>query len=373
VLENELRRFRERSGLTQRELAGRCGVSRQAINALEAGRYVPGTALALQLARVLGCRVEDLFRLDDAEPAIEGAALAPSADPGLARAPAGGPALLARVGDRWVAHRMGPDTAHPGNARIERTRRAGRPRLLPLVPREILDQTLLVAGCAPALAVLSQRVVERHPGSFLHWLDATSTRALDLLHAGLVHLAGMHLLDEDTGEFNRPIVARRFPEQRMACVTLARWQQGIVLRPEHRARLRSVEDLLLPGLRLARREPGAGTEKLLQRLLARQGGALPPAAPPFASGHLAVARAVAEGAADAGIAAEAVALAFGLDFVPLAEERFELVLHAELADDPRGARLLDLLSGRGFRRELAALGGYDPSGTGELFVVGAAA
>ncbi len=376
MLDIQIRRFRDRAGLTQQELARRCGVSRQTINALEAGRYVPGTMLALQLARALRCRVEELFSLDDADEALEEVSLARTARTESPSIPAAGPAWLARVGDRWIAHRLAPDASHPGNARILPALEAASPdraRVVPLVPRELLAHTLLVAGCAPALGVLSQRVVERSPGSFLPWIEATSTRALELLAAGFVHVAGMHLLDEPTGEFNRPIVARRFPGRRMLCSTLARWEQGIVLRSADRVRLRSVEDLLRPGLRLARREPGAGAEKLLVRLLGRLGGELPPPRTPYASGHLEVARQVANGSADAGIAVRAVALAFGLEFVPLAEERFDLVLHAELAEDSRVQRLLDLLAGSAFRRELAALGGYDAAHTGEVCVVEAAA
>jgi molybdate-binding protein/DNA-binding XRE family transcriptional regulator len=372
MLENDLRVHREKAGLTQHELARRCGVSRQTVNALEAGRFTPATTLALRLARVLRCRVEDLFRLDDEAEPIGDVVLAPGAD----GPSAAGPAVLAHVGDRWVAHRLAPDAVLPGNARIEAgsaPARAHRATVVPLVPRELLDHTLLVAGCAPALAVLSQRVSERNPGSFVPWIDATSTHALDLLHAGLVHVAGAHLLDEATGEFNRPIIASCFPGRRMDCVTLARWEQGIVLRAADRPRIRAVDDLLQPGLRLARREPGAGAEKLLARLLAQRGCELPPAAAPLACGHLGVARQVASGAADAGVAVRAVALAFGLDFIPLAEERFDLVLPAELADDARVVRLLDLLSGRAFRGELAALGGYDTTQTGDAFVVESAA
>jgi len=379
MFDTDLRRFRVRAGLTQHELARRCGVSRQAMNGIEGGRYVPATTLALRLARTLHCRVEDLFHLDDEDEVIDEVQIAPVVD--VAPPPAPGPAWLGRVDDRWVAHRLGPDAALPGNARIEpiepsqpaEAGPAARTRVISLVPRELLDHTLLLAGCAPALGVLSQRLAERNPGSFLSWIDATSTRALDLLAAGFVHVAGMHLLDPASGEFNRPIVAIRFPGRRMQCITLARWEQGIVLRPGDRARIRSAQDLLQPGLRLARREPGAGSEKLLARVLAGSGGAPPPPTAPSACGHLDVARRVASGAADAGVAAGVVALAFGLDFVPLAEERFDLVLPAELGDDARMLRLLDLLSGRPFRRELAALGGYDATQTGDAHLIEAAA
>lgn len=363
----ELRRFRERAGLTQRDLAEQCDVTRQTVNALEAGHYVPSTTLALRLAQALRCRVEDLFQLGLDEATIEGATCATTASP------VPGPASLARVGERWVVHRLSNDSALPGNARIEAYEPSRGARVSPLVGRETLAGTLLVAGCAPALAVLSQRVADRIPGSSLQWIDATSGRALELLRAGLVHVAGAHLLDEASGAFNEPIVASQFPQRRMLCVTLARWEQGIVLRPEDRARIRGVDDLVRPRVRLAAREDGAGAQKLLARLLSQRGIALPPPRAPVARGHIDLARQVAYGAADAGIAVRAAALALGLAFVPLAEERFDLVLAAELAEDPRVARLLDLLGGRALRHELAADGAYDVTEMGRTHIIEGAA
>lgn len=371
MLENDVRRFRERAGLTQQELAARSGITRQTVNALEAGRYAPSTLVALRIARVLGCRVEDLFHLDDAEAELPDVVIAAGPPAAERAAVTPEPALLGRVGERWVAHRLAGDAPLPGNALIE-AEGAGRARIVPLVRPEILAGTLLVAGCAPALAVLSQRVVERLPGRFLHWIDATSTRALDLLDAGHVHVAGTHLLDEASGEFNHPIVATRFGGRRMLCVTFARWEQGIVLRRADRDRIRGVDDLVRPDVRIAAREEGAGAQKLVARLLRRR-GIEPPPGSSFARGHMDVARQVSSGAADAGIAVRAAALAFGLDFLPLADERFDLVLPAERADDRPVADLLDLIAGRAFRRELSALGGYDVTRTGDATLVAGAA
>ncbi|HET9751723.1 MAG TPA: substrate-binding domain-containing protein, partial [Myxococcales bacterium] len=114
--------------------------------------------------------------------------------------------------------------------------------------------------------------------------------------------------------------------------------------------------------------PGAGARRLIDRHLRK------PRVPASAvkgyerllGGHLQVAQAVAMGAADAGVVARSAAVAHGLQFVPLSEERFDLVFPKEWTADPRAARLVETLEGRPFRRELASLGGYDTRRSGHL-------
>jgi len=118
----------------------------------------------------------------------------------------------------------------------------------------------------------------------------------------------------------------------------------------------------------ARRQDGAAAQDLVERLLRREGIEPAPVARHglVAGGHAEVARLVALGAADAGIALATVARAHGLDFVPLAEERFDLVVARELADDARVVRLLETLGSRAFRREMESLGGHVVRETGKL-------
>jgi molybdate-binding protein len=86
----------------------------------------------------------------------------------------------------------------------------------------------------------------------------------------------------------------------------------------------------------------------------------------IAAGHWAVAQAVSTGVVDVGIATRAASLAYGLEFIPLAEERSDLVLPQELSNDARIERIVDALQNRSFRRELASLGGYELSESGHL-------
>ncbi len=182
----------------------------------------------------------------------------------------------------------------------------------------------------------------------------------------------MHLSETGSGEDHAAVVRQRFPGERMLIVSLTRWRQGLVVPPGNPLALRSSADLLRPGLRIARREAGAGAHKLLRELLALEGLEDAPMFGPSAAGHAEVAQLVRCGAADVGVAIESVALAAGLGFVPLAEEGFDLVVPAALAETATVARLLDALGDPGFRTEAAHLPGYDVSLAGHVTTLDAA-
>jgi molybdate-binding protein len=221
-------------------------------------------------------------------------------------------------------------------------------------------------GCAAGLGVLADQLNARPgPGRFL-WLPRSSTAALEALARGHTHVAGVHLVDPKTGEANIADVRRLAATEPITLVTLARWEVGLVLRPGDARRVRGAADLGQPGLRLVTREPGAGAQRLLERVMRGAGHPLSLIRSSHlkASGHLEVARAVAMGAADTGVATRDAAMAFGLRFVTLAEERYDLALPASALADARLSRLCDVLVAASFRRELSVLG-YDVSCSGE--------
>jgi putative molybdopterin biosynthesis protein len=357
-VESGLRRARQRSGLKQAELAVRAGISRQTLSALEAGRAQPSTAIALNLARALGCRVEELFWLREEGDVIR---------TGLASPPGGSRRVLAgRVAGRWVAHPLRLDdplsVITPADALLAR----GRLRLLR--PRESVEANVLISGCDPGLAVLAGRVADRWAGQRVCWIGASSAAALAILARGEAHVAGAHLFDEEAREFNVPFVRRALAGRPMVVVTFAHLEEGFAVAPGNPRRIRKPEDIARPGVRFVNREPGAGARRLLDRLLRK--AKVPASAVKgydrLLGGHLQVAQAVAMGAADAGVVARSAAVAHGLHFVPLSEERFDLVFPKEWSGDPRAARLVETLESRAFRRELASLGGYDTRQSGHL-------
>lgn len=391
-LRNGLVAQRHRHGLKQQELADRAGITRQCLSTLEAGRSAPSAMVALRLAQALDCHVEDLFWLEERCSSLVAQVAGSEGAPGNARSgprPArrrpneriskGDRVVIGFVDGNWVAHRMAPEgsqflsTTADGvvagvkdGPDVERSSVTAKVTLL-RNPEE-LRGSLLCAGCAPALGILGTRVSERMACQRVVWLERSSSAALEMLRRGHVHVAGAHLFDEDSGEFNVPFVQRLLPDRSMLVFNLVRWEAGLLVAPGNPKGLRGIKDLARPDVTIVPRDPGAGAQKLLERMLGRAGmstnelekrGAV-------ATGHMDVARAVAMGVADVGVSIRPAALALGLGFLPLTEERFDLIVSKELSEDPRGARLLDALSSRSFRRELESIGGYGLSESGHL-------
>jgi molybdate-binding protein/DNA-binding XRE family transcriptional regulator len=366
TLKTSLREVRQAAGLSQQALADMAGISRQAYAAAEHGTAVPSTEIALRLARALGTSVEQLFALVDAERPSVVADWAVAATP----ARAAQPVRLLRVGGylwarpvsagaspasglAWADGIAYPDADQPGRVRVE---------LLGDPPPP--DRTLVMLGCDPAASLVATALAQR--GVELVWSQEGSQAALAGLARGEAHVAGCHLFDSGTGRYNTPWVARLVPFP-CTVVGFAVWEQGLVVAPGNPLQLRAVADLARPGVRLVNREAGAGARLVLDTALEQAG--IPPSAvvgyDRLAAGHLAVAETVRAGHADVGIGVRAAALAYGLDFVPLGEERYDLVVPNHFLDLPAVAALLDVLRRPALQRQVELLGGYDvaPMGT----------
>lgn len=367
-LEVRLRSARLVAGLSQAELAARAGVTRQAVSAVEGGRAVPTTAVALRLARALGRRVEELFRLVDALPTVEAELLA-------GELPPDGPTRLqvAEVGGRVLAFPVrGRDgvalTLAPANGLLRRAAPPGqRVRAELFGDPERLVKTLVLVGCDPAAGLLADHLRQRYPAFDLITRGGGSLRALQTLERGEAHLAGCHLQDEATGEYNLPLARRLFGE-RVELVTFAVWQAGLIVAAGNPRGIRGVADLARPDLRLVNREPGTGARALLDTELRRVGLPTERVAGHRATvgSHLAVAEAVAAGLAEAGVGVQAAAQALGLGFVPLAEQRYDLVIPRQFLELAPLQALLETLHSPLFRLEVEALGGYDVARMGSF-------
>lgn len=351
-----MREVREARGLSQVALAAAAGLSRQSVSAIEAGRATPAVDVALRLASSLDTPVEALFGAAPAEPEVDAA---------LASASHGPRVSLARIGGRWVARALEGEAVCRSADGLGSAPRRGTARVRLLRSEAEVRENVALVGCAPGVGALADRLNARAgPGRFV-WFPTSNQAALEALGARTAHLAAVHV-GEGHGAESVLAQAREALGGRLTQVTLARWEVGLVTRRDDAKRIREVADLGRKGVRLVRREVGSGVHRLLE-VRARQAG-LPldvvRGAPLQAQGHLEVARQVKVGAADVGVAAQDAALAWGLRFVPLAEERVELVLPAGEARDPRLARLLDVVASAAFRQELSALG-YDTRCAGE--------
>lgn len=347
------------------ELARRAGISRQTVYAIEKGEFVPNTAVALRIARALGLPVESLFSLAGEEPEPQAGAcravmIAGSPKPGL-------PVRLARSAAGWVCApcRMSGFFLTQADGRIRRLLGGMRVEVELLGPAGE-GAGLAVAGCDPALGLLAT-AAQAAAGANVLLAPVSSRKAIQLLKQGRVRVAGLHLKDPKTGLWNLPFLKGAFAGEPLEIVTFARWEEGFVVSRGNPLGIRRVEELARPAVRFINREPGAGSRALLDRLLA-EAGVRPSQIRGYdvlAEGHLPAAAAVARGEADCCIATSSAARAFGLDFVPLQEERFDLAVRREDLELPAVRALLDILSSGKFRQRLAAAAGYDVSETGK--------
>jgi molybdate-binding protein/DNA-binding XRE family transcriptional regulator len=342
---NRLAGVRKSRGIAAVDLAAQAGITRQAIYAIEAGTYVPNTSVALRLARALETSVEDLFALDDETAPANSAQTFEPLDETSPGAP-GEPIQICRVGRRVIG--VVPPSF---------------PAYLPVADGVVSDSglaslaaepncgdRLLVAGCDPALSLLASYA--REAGIEVVLANANSARALEWLREGKVDIAGTHVGANPTGS---------------SVVTFALWEEGFVVRRGNPKSIRTIADLANPLVKFVNRDPGSGSRKLFDSQIAAAG--IPLArirgSESCVSGHLAAAWAVASGAADCCIAAGSAARRFGLEFIPLASERFELVLHKRDMTKKAVEGLFDVLNRSRLRRQLETVAGYDVSHAGE--------
>jgi putative molybdopterin biosynthesis protein len=367
----ELNAIREQRGISAAQLAKLAEVSRQTVYAIEAGNYVPNTALALHLAKILEVRVEDLFQLEG-----ESAAPPPPVTVDLLsnqEAPRKGqPVQLCRVGKRMigVSAVSQPIMLPLADGVVVQSSSRNHQAEVQVFPGEMEEaKRLLVAGCDPGISLLSHHLA-RFNDIDMVVASSSSQQALEWLKQGKVHVAGSHLRDAATGEYNLPVVKRMFPGGAVKVVTFAVWEQGLVMQSGNPKHIRAMEDLARTDVRIINREKGAGSRALLDTKL-RSAGIAPDRVKGYdrvAYGHLPAALAVSLGEADCCIATRSAARAFGLAFVPLAVERYDLVMRRQYLRLPAVQALLDLLNRAAMRRKLEILAGYDTSHTGEVLV-----
>lgn len=231
------------------------------------------------------------------------------------------------------------------------------------------DRTLRFAGSHdPAISILAARFERYAPRQALDVTFTGSLGGLIALAERRAEMAGSHLWDEDTDSYNVPFVRRVLPGRRVALVTLAHRRLGLILPRGNPAAITGLRDLARSGVRFINRQSGAGTRVWLDAQL-RKVEIRPDQVAGYEDAvatHSEVARAIAEGRADAGLGIEAAALAYGLAFICLTTERYDLVFPADVWALPPVQQLVTWLSGDEARAVLAELGGYDTRQTGHV-------
>ncbi|WP_375513671.1 substrate-binding domain-containing protein [uncultured Nostoc sp.] len=396
-LRNNLKSIRTRLGMSQQDLANIASVTRQTISGVESGQYAPSVAITLRLAKALGCQVEDLFWLERDLPEIEAVLAKPIPNGQQLRV------SMARVGGQWIAYPLiGKDAFRqdmipadgeavavdgfpgisklllaPAVARNERhpkgksTSLTGTNKVRVRLLDDNLDtlhNTVVIAGCAPVISLWARATERWHPQLRVQYNFANSMAALHSLCRGEAHIAGMHLYDPETGEYNTPFVRDVLAGREAVLITLGVWEEGLLLKSGNPMGIRTVTDLVAGGATIVNREIGSGSRMLLEQTLQKEQISFD-AVQGFDNilkSHQDVAQAVVGGVADAGISTASIATAFGLGFIPLHQSRYDLVILKEYMEEAPVQQLLSTLGHRMVHSQFEILGGYDISKIGEV-------
>lgn len=373
LFQNHLKSVRVAKGLSQGELAAKSGITRQAVSAIESDAYLPTTAVALRLASVLACRVEDLFSLTTPDEVIEGTFLGdpppvePQSVPLRVKVSKVGTKTVVRpvtgLGD--VLSYTVPADGYLIDATRQRSGLKAHVRLSR--DRHAVEQDISVAGCDPAIFLAGEHLRRQKDHAAVVGWTMGSMAALHALERGEVHVAGLHLFDPVSGESNLPFLKRTLKGTAYDVVTFATWEEGFLVRPGNPKGIRSAADLA-ENVAVINREEGSGARLLLDQRLRAAGldHARLQGYDTIVRSHFEVARAIAGHHADVGIGIRSAAHVFGLDFVPLQAARYDLVMPSSyVVSHPSLGKLFDTLVSRSFRNEIEALGGYDTRETGK--------
>jgi putative molybdopterin biosynthesis protein len=238
-----------------------------------------------------------------------------------------------------------------------------------VLPEEGEHGLLVILGSDDlALDLLAGRLREDPEAPDVVTIAMGSLEGLIALRHGLGQVAGCHLLDPETGDFNRSYARALFPGRELTLITLAHRQQGLMLSPGNPSGYQTLAEAVRDGARIVNRNRGSGTRVAIDRLLAAA-----EIAPSSVAGygdevgtHAQAASVVGDGDADLALGIYAAAKAEGLDFVPTLEERYDLITPTSVLESGLLDPLIVLLQKDSFKRSIRALGGYSTRETGRV-------
>jgi len=233
-----------------------------------------------------------------------------------------------------------------------------------------IENTIVCIGSHDnALDLLANILKKRYPKFSLSSAHVGSMGGLVALKRGEAHIAGTHLLDEETGEYNVAFIQRLLPDRKILLMNLVYREQGLLVLKGNPKNIRGFQDLTRNDVIFVNRQAGAGTRLLTDKCL-RELGINPNGVKGYEREeytHMGVASAVLTGVADTGLAILASARALNLDFIPVAKERYDLAMPQEYLDNEMIRCLLAVIrEDREFKEIVMELGGYDISDMGTV-------
>lgn len=239
-----------------------------------------------------------------------------------------------------------------------------------LRPRAEVDATLVFIGSHDnILDLLANQLHRQRPLIRISSAHVGSMGGIMAIRRGEAHLAGCHLLDVASGEYNVAYIKRFLATTPLQLINLCYREQGLIVAKGNPKNITGFADMIKQGLIFINRQSGAGTRLLTDKVLADAG-----ISPEQLMGynheeytHMGVAAAVSSGRVDAGMGIRAAACALGLDFVPITEERYDLIIPSRFADDTKVTKILTIIrTDTDFHRRILALGGYDLRDAGKI-------
>lgn len=233
---------------------------------------------------------------------------------------------------------------------------------------KIKNNLLLIGSHDLSLDLIRNEIRKKNYNFDLKLQTVGSMAGLTALKRGESHLAGAHLLDPETGEYNISYLKKFFKGQELLLVNLVYREQGLYLKKNNPKNIKDINDLSQNNINYINRQRGAGTRVLFDFLLAQNGieAAQISGYEKEEYTHIAAAAAVGRGSADAALGIRAAAEVMDVDFLPLAEEKYDLIIKAENLADPRINKLIDLISTKELKAKIEKLGGYSCQETGKI-------
>jgi len=362
-IQNSLGLLRAKRGLGAAQLANTVGISRQTVYAIEAGTYVPNTAVSLKLARALDVTVEEIFQIEP-EPRVPDDIVDAVVLGDIDAMVPGQSLRLCSVGGHTVAVVPEPGGLGlpPSDAVLLTPIRGAKlhsdAKVQILNEEWKMPNRILISGCDPSVSILAHSLQKQ--GFELVIAYENSSRSLELLQDKVVHIAGTHLSEKATGKTDLLPITKMFGRNSVVVISYAVWQEGLVTAQGNPKKISGISDLKRRDIRIANREPGAGCRRLLDDMLHKQdlAGSQVRGYDRVIVGHLPAARMVGSGEVDCCISTEAVARALGLEFIPLVQKPYHLVIRRTQLNLPPIQALIDTLGRSSFRREVELSTGY---------------
>ena len=239
-----------------------------------------------------------------------------------------------------------------------------------LVDKEALSNTVVIIGSHDmAIDILGDEVKRNSGRVRISSGNVGSLGGLLAIRKGTCHMAGSHLLDTETGQYNISYIERYIPNMDVTVFHLVLRDQGLIITKGNPKAIKGVQDLVREDVMFVNRQAGSGTRVLFDYKL-NQAGISSDQIQGYDHEeftHMAVAVDILSGAADCGMGIHAAARALDLDFIPIEQEQYDLIVPTRMLDQPNIQSALNTMSSDNFRKRVAALGGYDPSRSGERF------